>query len=54
MIMIPAEYTDALLEIITTGLQRARINHLIRQELISWWEAEKELIMESRNNKTDK
>ena len=52
--MIPAEYSDALLEIITIGLQRARINPLIRQELISWGEVEKELIMESRNNSTEK
>ena len=53
MIMLPVEYTDALLEVINVGFQRAKINPSIRKELFSWWEAEKELIMESKNNQIE-
>jgi hypothetical protein len=45
-IHVPAEYFDALSDVISTGLQRAKINTITRNELIQWWEAESALATE--------
>jgi len=49
-LMLPVEYIDALLEVIDTGIQRAKINPAIRHELIAWWQAERNLIKEEIDN----
>lgn len=41
---LPAEYFDALSEIISIGLNRANIDPKVRKELQAWWDVERELI----------
>ena len=48
-LMLPVEYIDALLEVIDTGIQRAKINPKIRSELLAWWQAERDLIQDEIN-----
>lgn len=43
---IPAEYFDSLSSVIEAGLQRAKLKQEDRQNLSSWWEAEKALMSE--------
>lgn len=46
MVNLPAEYVDALQEVISVGLKRAHINPLVRKELQAWWSAERELMLD--------
>ena len=50
-LLLPAERFDDLVEVIETGLQRAKISQEARQSLASWWEAEKSLISEEINDR---
>jgi len=43
---LPAEYFDALSEIMATGFKYTGVNPRIRKELEAWWEAESEFIRE--------
>ncbi len=42
----PAEYFDALSEVIVTGLQKAKIKPEIRTALVEWWNAEREFVID--------
>lgn len=46
-VSLPAEYFDALSEVIAAGLKHAPIAPKLRHELQAWWSAEKELIEDS-------
>lgn len=45
-IHLPAEHFLALSEVLSVGLQRAKIAPQTRKELMQWWEAEKAFIVE--------
>ena len=49
-INFPIEYFDALSEVISSGLQRAKLDPQVRKELIAWWNAEKEFIEDEISN----
>ena len=50
-INIPIEYLDALSDIISVGFQRSKIDTETKQQLIAWWDIEKEIIEEIINTK---
>jgi len=37
---VPAEYKDAFIKIIESGLERAKLPAKIRKEMIEWWSVE--------------
>jgi hypothetical protein len=43
-VLIPAEYFEAFSKVISAGLQRAKITHEERAELVAWWEAEQAMM----------
>lgn len=45
-ISLPLEYFDALSEVIHVGLQRTKLDPIVRSELKAWWDAEKEIAKE--------
>ena len=49
-VRLPAEYFGVLSEAISIGLQRIEINPRLRQELLAWWEAEREFIKDEIND----
>lgn len=45
-INLPIEYFDDLSEVIHVGLQRTKLDPIVRSELKAWWDAEKEIAKE--------
>jgi hypothetical protein len=45
-IHLPSEHFIDLSEVLSVGLQRAKIAPQTRKELMQWWEAEKDFIVE--------
>lgn len=45
-IHLPAEYFEVLSEVFSVGLQRVKIKPQLRKELMQWWEAEKDFIVD--------
>jgi hypothetical protein len=43
-LMLPSEHIEALMEVITVGLQRAKLSPKKRRELMAWWDVEREFI----------
>ena len=48
---LPAEYFDALSEVIQVGLQRAKIDSKTRTALVSWWRAEHDFVADEVDRK---
>lgn len=49
-LMLPAEHINDLLEVISIGLQRAKLSPQKRKELMAWWDVESEYIRMISNN----
>jgi hypothetical protein len=52
-VLIPAEYFEAFSEVISAGLQRAKITQAERTNLVAWWEAEKAMMSDEINAKVN-
>jgi len=52
-VTLPVEHFDALSAVMSSGLKHASINPLVRRELEAWWRAEKEMIEEELNGKSE-
>lgn len=46
---LPAEYFEALSEVMASGLDHAHIPSPIRHQLKAWWEAESQFIRDDLN-----
>lgn len=49
-LILPREYYSVLSEVFAIGLQRAKIDPILRKELIAWWNAEKDFIEDDLTN----
>lgn len=53
-VYLPAEHFEDFSEVIEIGLQRAKISQEARKSLASWWEAEKAMMVDEINSRTNK
>lgn len=44
VINLPSEYRDALAEVISVGIQKAKLPPKVKHELTAWWTAEREFM----------
>lgn len=47
IMVIPAEFREEIAEIISVGIQRTKLDPLIRKEISNWWNAELSLMNET-------